>query len=433
MILQNIDELKSAIKSDFARFKFPFEQQDINNIFCNPLPDAFEAVLVDEKSKEKLLIPTEAYYTYLFRGQSEEHPPCIPSLYRGKPTDADIFTERMKLVEFSDLMDTHPVVNGFFRKHNFMVDHTGLAQHYKIKTDVLDFTSNLDIAIFFAICPYDEGADSYTYVDDTVEHEAIIYIILPFLCTGNKALTLGDKIYPIGLQPLLRPGMQRGFAYKLKPEESFNGFICRFKYTSADSKYYYDKYEQGAKLWTKDDVIEKAEAIVSKTEFSYRVFKKAWDKYRPKGCSKTQLKKMLSDIGVSVSTKYSEEQFTDEERCRIIDEWNSTKGVNVISTIVRKGWFDTDEDSYIDPVTFKRRYIMENKKPYRNLNLLGEIEALRIMMPDLLTSCGESVTYNSEYAKKYYKSRKEFQSGKVNAKLMDENGQYYLSETDYLI
>lgn len=433
MILNSIDELKSAIKSDFAKFKFPFEQQDINNILCNPLPDAFEAVLVDEKSKEKLLIPTEAYYTYLFRGQSEEHPSCIPSLYRGKPTDAEVFTERMKLIEFSDLMDTHPVVNGFFRKHNFRVDHTGLAQHYKIKTDVLDFTSNLDIAIFFAICPYDEDTDSYTYVDDTKDHEAIIYIILPFMCTGSPGNVLGDKIYPIGLQPLLRPGMQRGFAYKLEPEESINGFICRFKYTSADSKYYYDRYEQGAKLWTKDDVIEKAEAIVSKTEFSYRVFKKAWDHYKPKWCSKTLLKKMLSDIGVSVSTKYSEEQFTDEEHRRIIDEWNSSKGANVISTIVRKGWFDKEEDSYIDPVTFKRRYIMENKKPYRNLSLLGEIEALRIMMPDLLTTCGEGVNYNIEYAKTHPKPPKETEWKKVNAKLMDENGQCYLVENDYLI
>lgn len=51
----------------------------------------------------------------------------------------------------------------FFKRHQFVVNEEGLAQHYGLRTEILDLTSNLDVAIFFAICKYNSKTDIYDY------------------------------------------------------------------------------------------------------------------------------------------------------------------------------------------------------------------------------------------------------------------------------
>ena len=106
---------------------------------------------------------------FLYRGQNEEVVPCIPTLYRGNPSDAQVFLQRMRLVQFQRLLKSHPVVTRFFKRHHFLVNEEGLAQHYGLKTEVLDLTSNLDVALFFATCKYDKKTDTYDYYHDKGE------------------------------------------------------------------------------------------------------------------------------------------------------------------------------------------------------------------------------------------------------------------------
>lgn len=54
------------------------------------------------------------YAIFLYRGQNKEYIPCVPSLYRGNPSDVDIFIERMRLVMFERLLESHPVIVDFF-------------------------------------------------------------------------------------------------------------------------------------------------------------------------------------------------------------------------------------------------------------------------------------------------------------------------------
>ncbi|MCD8291582.1 MAG: FRG domain-containing protein [Prevotella sp.] len=115
----------------------------------------------------KYLMPiTPGGLHFLYRGQNKEFAPCLPSIYRNNPSEAEIFVERMRLTIFKRMLNSHPIVTGFFRPNDYYVDEEGLAQHYGLKTSILDLTSNLNVALFFATCKYDSNSDMYSCYND---------------------------------------------------------------------------------------------------------------------------------------------------------------------------------------------------------------------------------------------------------------------------
>ena len=179
--LFTISEIKHLVKESTRERLLFYEQSDINQQIALDHELGFEAILTGN-GDEKILLPEDGTVIYLFRGQNQEHMPCYPSLYRETPrplTISEIFTWRMKLTLFRDMLDTYPIVDKFFKRHNFKVDYEGLAQHYGLLTPVLDLTSNIDIALFFATCWYDPEEDCYKPFDDGKEHEGILYLFCP--------------------------------------------------------------------------------------------------------------------------------------------------------------------------------------------------------------------------------------------------------------
>ena len=56
---------------------------------------------------------------------------------------------------------------------------------------MLDLTSNLDVALFFATCKYDKKTDTYDYYHDKGEHEGVLYVFDPSTQNGEI-----DRIRP---------------------------------------------------------------------------------------------------------------------------------------------------------------------------------------------------------------------------------------------
>ena len=341
-----LKEVVSAIEDAKLKRDFMHELTPVNRQILSRRDGTFEAVLTGNKS-EKCLIPEVGAVHYLYRGQNQEFIPCIPTIYRNNPSDAQIFIERMRFSVFRRLLHSHPVVNHFFKKHHYLVDEEGLAQHYSLKTEVLDLTSKLEVALFFATCKYDSNTDEYDYYKDEGEHEAVLYVFDPVLDNEPTPPLHYDhymqgNITPIGLQAFPRPGVQFGYALHIGKNQSTKSWMYKFTFTAEDSKYYYKMFQKGESLWIKDYLISKVKPIAQQTQFSFGIFNETYEKYRPKGWSRTKLKKALREEGIIFQKDTKDVVFSGEEQAEIINEWNSSLGEIVASKIVRKSWFEHD-------------------------------------------------------------------------------------------
>lgn len=433
-----IHELINIIHEECLKRDFRHDMTPGNSsLFKNMCENTFEAVEINS-CQEKCLIPQVGTLFFLYRGQNKEYIPCVPSLYRGNPSDVDIFIERMRLVMFERLLESHPVIVDFFHKHHFKVDVEGLAQHYGLKTSVLDLTSNLDIALFFATCWYDEDHDEYHFYDDEQEHEAVLYVFVPILDneptpSSNEANYLNHNIRPIGLQAFPRPGAQEGYGLHIPKGGSTKSYLYRFTFTCEDSKYYYEKFKKGESLWIKDMLIHKTNKIASLNEFSYSLFNETYKRYKPKGYSASKLKTELSKK-VTLDVNIPDVVFSEEEKRYIKDDWNNETGALMASKIFRKRWFEHDpipEENFATS-SFTLQGIT-NEHSYRTLSRISINEMLNFMACPVPLKKAEWKNYTHTARPMERPNKNDGKWIEVPASMEDLFGKPFLAEKDWKI
>ena len=140
-----------------------------------------------------------------------------------------------------------------------------------MKTDVLDVTNSIEVAMFFAMCDYDRDTDSYKPKHEDKQYVGYLYAILANENSNDPNNPFGvysDKLKVIGLQPFKRPGRQNGFAYHVGSEGLISGYLYSFNYSKDDSIEIFNYFHAGEYLWCKDDIVDVAKAIAKTTTFS---------------------------------------------------------------------------------------------------------------------------------------------------------------------
>lgn len=280
-----IDELRDIVKftPDDITLKFP--SYIINDIEGNNFKEKCYA-FVDTNRNVTINLGYEPHLIrYLFRGENESHCPCVPSLYR-VPPNADmaffknLFIKLLQRAMFMDLLLENACKIDLYQEilqklHlpvNLQLD--AIAQHYGYPTDILDLSSNLEVALFFATSFYKDGK----YYPARSAGDAYIYVVdyAPMLIKLGIADAYDIKEFQhppgvIGLQPLLRPASQRGFGVRLAKDDDFNSLkhVKRFhiKYSKDEAQAIFNKFHGGHDLFDHDHLIEDAIKVIYKAKY----------------------------------------------------------------------------------------------------------------------------------------------------------------------
>lgn len=433
-----LQEVRQAIEATKEKRDIMNELTPANKEILSRRNGTFEAVLTG-KGAEKCLIPEVGVLHFLYRGQNEEFLPCLPTIYRNEPNDAMVFIERMKLIQFERLLKTHPVVTQFFEKHNFLIDTEGLAQHYGLKTEVLDLTSSLDVALFFATCKYDRTTDTYDYYhDEGGIHEGVLYVFDPIF--DNEPAPpfrvekyLQGNITPIGLQAFPRPGAQYGYALHLAKGKSTKCWMFRFTFTSEESKHYYHLFREGETLWIKDRLVSKTKQISDNKVFSFSVFNETFEKFRPKGWSRTKMKTALKNENIVLLPNHADVTFSSDEQKYIVEEWNNSLGEAMCKNIVRKFWLEREEsdDNIVDQSDWTNE--MQNRHEFNTLNHIADIMMLHFIANFEGPEGAEWKNYMNTPSPTERISSENSQWKKISGSMNSVFGKTYLTEKDWKI
>ena len=219
------------------------------------------------------LMPKFREQMRLFRGETEYHKECKPTLWRKGMDDKAIFGERLKLAEFCRALYLMPE-NYFFNQgilvHDpagkpyhvrLQIDALALAQHYGVKTDLLDLTSDKWVAAFFACTSYDKVSDTYSPIVKKTADKGVMYCY-PIMPTGFDS----GQLKIVGAQPFERPTEQAAFTVALGKDDNFNDicpdqtFFCQDPMTSL---IVYHFANRSGRLFPKEVLQQKTHTLVA--------------------------------------------------------------------------------------------------------------------------------------------------------------------------
>lgn len=191
--------------------------------------------------------------SFLYRGQTRRYPTCGPSLFRGVTNDewqikARLALERFRVAELELLIRDHPF-QAVAGKHEFGVDHHGLAQHYGIPTSLLDLTSNVEVAAFFAVARWVPETRDWA----PMETGTGVMYRLDWSAFGPGYSKYFD---PVGFGPGLRPARQHAWTFRMRPGADFQGMphvtAVEFEHSRSASEQLITQFNGGSWLYPPD-------------------------------------------------------------------------------------------------------------------------------------------------------------------------------------
>ncbi len=289
-------------------------------------PDGFFVLSMGDGTAK--LMPGPEFNQFLFRGQIECHRPCLSSIFRGEPSQIDLFIKWMKILQFKEVLLLHPAISEFQKTkllgNCLLVSFEGLAQHYHLDTELMDFTSCPWVAAFFASTRYDEIAHKYYPVNKEGQNGVFYRLAL------NKMRGFSPKsVDIIGAQPLRRPTVQRAFSFRVKYGEDLHKKIGMeyqlFRHDYKTAQKIYEKFEGGDALYSFCPVAKKAAAVSDQKIFSSSILDATSSIYGWDKDTRDNLMTELESRGIRVFTNIEPYSFSKSELVKMRCEWEEIK------------------------------------------------------------------------------------------------------------
>jgi hypothetical protein len=307
-----------ALDTSEIRYLFPFHAQE----------GFFEPVIMPDNTAT--LFPMGLAFNVYYRGQASSFSPSKPSLYRKGMTEAKQFIERIRFEELKRLLEDYPLTKLFREdfyalapdgKHHLLplsIDTLALAQHYGIKTELMDLTTDKFVAAFFATT--DCKDDRYTPIVDKRKEKGVFYryVHIDFPMSGKS------RLRAVGLQPLSRPGEQRGLVYEMSPDDDFNNIVTtteEFEHDKDVSEFIFNYTNRSRKLFPINPIQNHIERICKSKTLSRQACEMARKEFYPE-ITDEMLDSYLEQEGVVLSENISF-GFTQEEKDGIIASWKN--------------------------------------------------------------------------------------------------------------
>lgn len=240
---------------------------------------------------------TQQRSKYFYRGENSFYGSSKPGMFRavGRSSPMQKLADLLILDEACFFLDRFDAVQKWSPS---CVNYHALAQHYGIKTSLMDITSDLKTALFFACCKYENHQWRPMEKKDFVHNQVgtgtkdsrygVLYRA-PTEITDMKWALTDDKtgsnlIAPIGYQPFMRCSAQHGYmlcvrddSYDLLKDPLFDKF--RIEHDEDFCRWIFEKMDRGFKIYPNDDIpnIEKYMEtirnthVISRTTFENRM------------------------------------------------------------------------------------------------------------------------------------------------------------------
>lgn len=251
---------------------------------------------------------------FFCRGESKIYPTSKSTWDRFTPKNenersAYSFIENMRWSELSMLFRQLRAVECSKRSEfNF----SAVAQHYGFKTNFLDITNRIRIALFFACCKKEKekpwrplNKHDFIATDSADGRCGVLFIQDRFKCGTNLVM-------PIGYQPFLRCHSQYGYFIPMRSEwdlqDTASGFtMLYFKHDEKFCRYIFDLNEAGRSIYPNDTdsiFIPTFDKIRETKSFSKKAFDIIYKHRReipfpfPQDYTKEMIIKELGDIQI---------------------------------------------------------------------------------------------------------------------------------------
>ena len=264
-----------------------------------------------------------------YRGENAYYKYSRPSIYRGidtsRESQIELFIRKLKKEECMYLLEQ---LDAVFRWGKGDANFIALGQHYGIPTEMIDITSDLNTALFFACCKWENNkwlplskkdfekktSRNYVYENGGDSRYGIIYMcpseIQDIECRLHHNMHNSDSLFmPIGYQPFKRCHNQYGYMlvtrdidYDLFQNKFYNKY--KFKLDEDICHYIYEKMQRGEKIYPNNDVPELVEIIdrikKSKT-FSKKSFDSLCEGFKYSEETKNLALRQLTEFGITIS------------------------------------------------------------------------------------------------------------------------------------